>query len=157
MKKVTTLVYLIKDSKKGVRKICLGMKKIGFGSGKFNGIGGKIEKNESIEVGAIREVKEEIGVEVIDFEKKGEIKFTYTNESKMSQVTHVFICTKWAGEIIETDEIKPYWFDINEIPIQEMWIDDEYWLMQVLKGMNVEANFQFEGYDKIKTAKLYFY
>jgi len=33
------------------------MKKRGFGQGKWNGFGGKVEPNESIEQAAIREMK----------------------------------------------------------------------------------------------------
>jgi 8-oxo-dGTP pyrophosphatase MutT (NUDIX family) len=35
------------------------MKKRGFGAGKFNGFGGKVEPQESILEGAIREFREE--------------------------------------------------------------------------------------------------
>ena len=42
-KKVLTLVY-IRDEE----NVLLGMKKRGFGQGKWNGFGGKVQQNESI-------------------------------------------------------------------------------------------------------------
>ena len=42
-KKVLTLVYIRDDE-----KVLLGMKKRGFGQGKWNGFGGKVQKKESI-------------------------------------------------------------------------------------------------------------
>ena len=45
-------------------KLLLGMKKQGFGAGKYNGFGGKIEHNETPEACAIREVHEESGISV---------------------------------------------------------------------------------------------
>ena len=42
-KKVLTLVYIRDDE-----KVLLGMKKRGFGQGKWNGFGGKVQQNESI-------------------------------------------------------------------------------------------------------------
>ena len=73
--KVLTLVYIIKDS-----QILLGLKKRGFGQGKWNGFGGKVQVGETILDGAIREVEEECGLVlkpeevnqlgVIDFEFK---------------------------------------------------------------------------------------
>ena len=53
----TTLMLLKKDG-----KLLLGLKKRGFGLGKINGIGGKVEEGESVEAAAVRETFEEIGV-----------------------------------------------------------------------------------------------
>jgi 8-oxo-dGTP pyrophosphatase MutT (NUDIX family) len=36
------------------------MKKRGFGEGRWNGVGGKVEPGESIEAALIREAKEEV-------------------------------------------------------------------------------------------------
>jgi len=47
-----TLVFVVKGG-----EILLGMKKRGFGKGKWNGFGGKVEKNESIPAAAQRGVQ----------------------------------------------------------------------------------------------------
>ena len=58
MKKIqTTLLFLLKEN-----QILLGMKKRGFGAGKYNGIGGKLEPDETVEQAMVRETQEEIGV-----------------------------------------------------------------------------------------------
>ena len=44
-------VYLLEDNDK---QILLGLKKRGFGEGKWNGFGGKVQPGESIAQGAIR-------------------------------------------------------------------------------------------------------
>jgi len=44
-------------------RLLLGMKKRGFGAGKWNGFGGKIEVGETPRAAAIREMKEEACVE----------------------------------------------------------------------------------------------
>lgn len=49
MNKILTLV-LVRDGK----RILLGMKKRGFGEGRWNGFGGKVEKQETIIDGAKR-------------------------------------------------------------------------------------------------------
>ena len=54
-----TLVFVIRDG-----KILLIDKKTGFGKGKVNGPGGKIEKDESPEACAVRECQEELGITV---------------------------------------------------------------------------------------------
>ena len=47
--KVLTLVFLRKEG-----EVLLGYKKRGFGSGKWNGFGGKVEPGESVAEGAAR-------------------------------------------------------------------------------------------------------
>lgn len=41
--KIFTLMFVVEDN-----RVLLGFKKRGFGSGKYNGFGGKVELNESI-------------------------------------------------------------------------------------------------------------
>ncbi len=60
----TTLCLLKKDN-----QILLALKKRGFGEGKYNGIGGKIEENETPEFAMIRETEEEINITPVVYEK----------------------------------------------------------------------------------------
>ena len=64
-KKILTLVFLREDC-----RVLLGMKKRGFGAGKWNGFGGKIETGETITEAAVREVKEECGY-IVNIEDLG--------------------------------------------------------------------------------------
>ena len=66
--KQATLCFLVRENKGKIYEVCLAMKKRGFGMGRWNGVGGKVE-NESIEEAAAREAKEEINVEVKDIYK----------------------------------------------------------------------------------------
>lgn len=66
----TTLLLLRKEN-----KILLAMKKRGFGAGKYNGVGGKLEKSETPEEAMIREAKEEINIIPTVFEKMGVVEF----------------------------------------------------------------------------------
>ena len=38
----------------------------------------------------------------------------------------MFSSRKWEGEISETEEMKPIWFDFDKIPFENMWKDDPY-------------------------------
>ena len=53
------------------------------------------------------------------------------------------------GEIIESEEMKPKWFKISEMPHEKMWLDDIYWHPIWLKGQQFKAYFLYEGYTKI--------
>ena len=140
MTRHTTLMILRKDG-----KILLGLKKRGFGLGKLNGIGGKVEKDETVEEAAVRETLEEIDVKVTKMEHMADIVFDdlYYKGAPERHMMHVFVGTKWENEPKETDEIKPQWVSISDIPYNKMWVDDPHWLPDVLRGNKIEAWFHF--------------
>lgn len=71
--------------------------------------------------------------------------FPYVKEpEKWNQKVYAYIVTEWEGEISESEEIKPEWFDINRIPYELMWSDNKFWLPQLLKGQKLEASFTFD-------------
>ena len=141
-----TLCLLIKED-----KILLAMKKRGFGAGKWNGVGGKVNDGEKIIDAAIRETKEEIGVNIgkslpagRQAEKVGIMHFRFPYKSVWDQDVHLFLVKEWQGEPKESDEMAPKWFKFNEIPYNQMWDDDKFWLPHILKGEKIEADFVFK-------------
>ena len=45
------------------------------------------------------------------------------------------------GELVESDEMRPQWFGFEEVPLGEMWADDQYWLPHLLAGHDVLGEF----------------
>jgi ADP-ribose pyrophosphatase YjhB (NUDIX family) len=129
MKKVLTLAYLLKND-----TICLAMKKRGFGEGNWNGYGGKLEEGETLDEGAIREIKEESAVVVgkSDLEKVAIVEFIFKDGKHLE--VHTYFVRKWEGEPVETEEMKPNWFLYKDIPYEKMWADDAYWLPRAFNG-----------------------
>jgi len=147
-----TLCYILNEN-----KVLLGLKKRGFGEGRWNGYGGKVEEGENIENSVIREVAEEANLSITkkNLEKVAVIDFFFTNapEGKdWNQTVHVFIAKNWNGDPEETEEMKPQWFELNNVPISQMWADDPHWLPLVLKGKKVKAEFTF-GKDNSSVIK----
>lgn len=136
----TTLCILKKDN-----KILLAKKKKGFGEGKYNGIGGKLEENETAESAMLRETKEEIFVSPIKYEKVGLLKFSEYYKGKKASITmHIYLVEEWLGEPLESAEMAPQWFNLTEIPYHEMLPDDYYWLPLILEGKKIEGYFEFD-------------
>ncbi|NTW15099.1 MAG: 8-oxo-dGTP diphosphatase [Candidatus Moranbacteria bacterium] len=122
MSKIMTLTMIVRDG-----KMLLGMKKRGFGVGKWNGFGGKVEEGESIREAAIREVFEESGLTVEELEEAGTAEFSF-EDGTGSRTVHVFRCASYSGDPVETDEMRPEWFDLDRLPISDMWPADTHWL-----------------------------
>jgi 8-oxo-dGTP pyrophosphatase MutT (NUDIX family) len=126
--KTSVLIYLIKGT-----KVCLGMKKIRYSQGKWNGFGGKIEPGESKEQAAVREVFEEAGVKIDPGDLKNKASFFYYEPPENWSV-EVFTGDKWTGEISESEEMRPEWFEMNKLPFSQMWENDKLWIERVLTG-----------------------
>lgn len=134
-----TLVFLLRED-----EILLAMKKRGFSVGKWNGVGGKVDSTETIIDAAVREVREEIGVALqpSDLQETGSLDFHFTGKTEWDQVIKVFVVKNYSGaEPIETEEMRPQWFKIGDIPYSEMWSDDRIWLPEVLQGQSVRYAF----------------
>lgn len=120
----------------------LGMKKVGFGRGRWNGFGGKVEEGESIELAIARELKEEAKVESRGMKKRGLLTFSFDGNPEVLEV-HVFSGSKVEGLPQETEEMRPQWFKISDIPYDKMWPDDRHWLPLLLSGKNFQGEFHF--------------
>lgn len=154
--KQLTLLFLQREE-----QVLLAMKKRGFGAGRWNGVGGKLDTGETVEQALVRECQEEIEVTPTGYEKVAEIVFNEQHEgSKNTLQVHVFTCHQWEGAPAETEEMAPKWFDTNAIPYEDMWPDDPYWLPYVLAGKKLICEFDLDENDQIarkvvkKVAKL---
>lgn len=74
-----------------VGEVLLGEKKRGFGMGKWNGFGGKVEATDaSIAAAAAREIEEEanVSVEASDLEPRGILTFTFESGKEVLVSEH---------------------------------------------------------------------
>lgn len=143
MKIITTLCIVHQHP-----KVLLGMKKKGFGAGRWNGFGGKVNDGETIEEAAKRELFEEAGIQAEIITKLGFLEFEFEKTGKIIEV-HVFKLREFRGEPMEGEEMKPEWFFIDEIPFQSMWPDDVYWMPMFLSDKNFIGKFVFGEGDVI--------
>ena len=151
MKKLNTTLCLLKKDD----SILLALKKRGFGAGKYNGVGGKIKPGETPEEAMIREAEEEIYVTPTKYDKVGVVEFDeYYNGEKQNLVFHLYIASEWNGEPSESDEMKPYWFKTDNIPYDQMFTSDSYWLPLVLEGKKIKAHFSFDENGKLASKEI---
>jgi len=121
----TILVFLCRPE-----EVLLGMKKVRFGAGKWNGAGGKVEAGETTEMAAVRETEEELLVTPKSLQLMARCRFYFVTSPPgkvLDQEVSVFISNQWEG--------------------------DHLWLARVLGGEQLEGEFLFEG-DRLKEYKL---
>ena len=133
-----TLVFVVRDG-----QVLLIRKKRGLGAGKINGPGGRLEAGETFEACAARELREELGVSPVDLDFLGDHCFQFVDG--YSTYVHVFRSSAIEGTPVETDEATPFWFAVDEVPFEEMWEDDQYWLPLVLERKRFSGRWIFDG------------
>lgn len=143
--KTTTLCYILNDED----HVLLIMKKRGFGAGKWNGPGGKVQEDESPLDAAVREVREEIGVVPREPEEIGYIEFIWEEIPENNNRCFVYLTRDFEGNIIETEECLPAWFAQDKIPYGYMWEDDQLWYPEMLQGRRVKKRFYFNKDNKL--------
>lgn len=135
-------------------KILLGMKKRGFGRGRWNGFGGKVSAEETIEQAAKRELQEEARITVDSLSKVAVLDFEFKGNPEIIEV-NVFKAKSFMGIPTESEEMKPQWFHINEIPFNEMWPDDIHWMPLFLQDKKFKGKFLFGENDVILEKELF--
>jgi 8-oxo-dGTP diphosphatase len=133
-----TLMFVVRGS-----EILLIEKKRGHGAGKINGPGGKIDEGETPFQCAVRETKEEVRIKVKRARKMGELHFSMSDVPDI--LCHVYLARDFEGTPTETDEAKPLWYKLDEIPYDQMWTDDIHWLPVMMDDTSFLGRFVFEG------------
>jgi len=146
---ICTLVFPIKKSGAWAEFVLLGMKNRGFGNNRYNGFGGKIRPDEDMTACVVRELKEECGLiaRPSSIRYRGTLHFISCDNQDAT--VFVFVCDDFSGELRETEEMTPKWFDIKNIPYDQMWPDDRHWLPSVLGGKEVSGYFAFKDENTI--------
>lgn len=142
-RKVMTLC-IIRDGE----RVLLGLKKVRLGAGKWNGFGGKVEDGEDIKAAATREVLEESGVTVSNLKKVGICEF-FSPVRPFVVEMHIFSSSDFSGTPTESDEMKPEWFDIEQLPKSDMWQSDLFWWPYFLDDKPFVGHFVFDEADKV--------
>ena len=147
--KDVTILFLRRDD-----QLLLAMKKRGFGVGKWNGVGGKVEAGEDITTAAIRECQEEIGVTPRNLVHMGDLTFRMSHDPSFGHHAHIFMATEWDGEPAESEEMKPQWFSITAIPYKTMLPDDPLWLPHIINGEPFQGTMTLGPHDEVVHSEL---
>lgn len=142
--KLATLCYVIDKENKKTLMLHRIKKQIDYHKGKWNGLGGKFEPGESPEECAIREIKEESGLDVISLKLKGFITFPLFDEVDDWYV-FIFTIENYSGELINSNEGKLEWIPNEEVTSLNLWDGDKIFIKWLYQEKFFSAKFNYEN------------
>ena len=131
--------------------VFLGMKKRGFGAGKWNFPGGKGKEGEAPERCVIRETRQEFKTRIGTLHLVAILYFYFADVDPIKgwdQKCYVFAVDSWSGQPQESGEMLPQRWPIAAIPYEQMWPADRHWIEPVLSGEVLTGYFLFTAEPK---------
>lgn len=124
--------------------------------GKWIGVGGHVEKDESPEECLVREVREETGLTLTAYKFRGLI--TFVNSKCKSELMCVFTADGYTGELITCNEGELRWVDKTQVPNLPTWEGDRVFLDLLLSNEErfFSIKLQYEG-DQLVEKKINLY
>ena len=131
MTKLSTICYI--DNGSQFLLLLRNKKKNDYHQGKYISVGGKFEPGESPEECAIREIKEETGLNAKELILKGFITFPNFQHDGEDWYSFVYRVVDFDGELdFDSDEGTLYWVDYDKIKQMPTWEGDYIYLDWVM-------------------------
>lgn len=113
---------------------------------KYNGLGGKLEKGETPLQCAIREVKEESNLDIIDIKFKGHLLFPNFDGLGNDWQVFLYRADKFEGQLIEENrEGNLVWIDNEKLTDLPLWEGDKLFLKYLYGPEIIDASFTYKN------------
>ena len=148
---LSTLCYIEQDEK--YLMLHRVKKKNDINQDKWIGVGGKFEHDERPEECVLREVKEETGLELLQYRFRGIV--TFLSGKGETEYMHLFTADAFEGEMIECQEGNLEWVEKDKIPYLNIWEGDKIFLkLLVERDTFFSLKLVYDGGDKLVEAVL---
>ena len=118
--------------------------------GKWIGVGGHIEPGETPEECALREVREETGLRLLDLRSRGVVRFR--SDASPDEDMYLFTATAFSGRLRECDEGELKWVEKEKMFELPMWEGDRVFLQLLDEGRDkFDCTLQYHG-DALESA-----
>lgn len=146
----TTLCYIEQDNK--YLMLHRTKKENDLNEGKWIGVGGKFEKNETPEECLLREVKEETDLTLTSYQMRAVI--TFVSDKWGTEYMYLFTADAFTGEIGSCNEGDLEWVDKDKILDLPTWEGDRIFLEKLLDNAGFfTVKVVYEG-DKLVESKV---
>ena len=119
--KLTTLCYIEKDDK--YLMLHRVKKEHDLNHGKWVGVGGKFEPDETPEECMLREVREETGLTLTKYRFRAIL--TFLSDEWETEYIHLYTASEFTGTLSECDEGNLEWIPKSEIYNLQLWQGDK--------------------------------
>lgn len=148
---LTTLCYIENDEQ--YLMLHRTKKKNDLNEGKWIGVGGKFEKDESPEECLLREVREETGYTLTSWRYRGIV--TFISGRAESEYMHLFTADGFTGEQTECNEGELKWISKADVPELNVWPGDRIFLKLLLEREDFfSLKLVYDAGDRLLEAKL---
>ena len=97
--------------------------------GKYNGLGGHVERNEDIASAILREIREESSLEVTHMTLRGTVNWTGFGPNGEDWIAFVFLVDGFTGTPMARNEEGPLeWVPVARLGELPMWEGDKYFI-----------------------------
>lgn len=100
-------------------------------AGKWIGVGGKFEENESPDECLVREVKEETGLTLTRWRCRGIV--TFVSDEWPTEYMHLFTADGFEGQLTDCNEGELAWVKKEDVPALKLWEGDRVFLELLTK------------------------
>ncbi len=129
--KLTTLCYIEND--RGEYLMLHRTKKQNdLNAGKWIGVGGKFEADETPEECLLREVYEETGLTLTHYRFRGIV--TFLSNEWEGEYMHLFTADKYEGTLCDCNEGELAWVPKNDVLKLNLWEGDHIFLRELLEN-----------------------
>ena len=126
---IGTLGFVISPDKQKVLLVHRSARQDDHHYGKYNGLGGKLERNEDVLTGMRREIHEEAGIECHDMVLRGTVNWTDFGPNGEDWLGFIFRIDSFSGTAkTECPEGKLDWVRIYQMSELPMWEGDRHFL-----------------------------
>lgn len=102
-------------------------------AGKFNGVGGKLERDENIVAGFRRELREETGITADELVLAGTVSWPGFGRLGEDWFGFLFRVTRWSGDVAAASPEGPLqWVERERVLDLNLWEGDRYFLPFIL-------------------------
>ena len=132
---VATLGYVLSPDRSRVLMVHRNARPDDHQIGKYNGLGGKIERDEDVAACMRREIREEAGIECTSMQLRGTISWPGFGKNGEDWLGFVFVIDGWSGVPLEANaEGSLEWVELGRLSDLRLWEGDRNFLPLVFDG-----------------------